>query len=318
MGILDMFKKKDQEQPQVQQQVTPEMAAVNQTVEPATTVVQPQPATSPQEVSVQPIAPIQPADQVINPIPVQPVNAAPAPIAPQAAPIQPDPAVGVNSSNMLQSNPFMEVPSVNETINQVPVVENIQPTVDNIFNAAPANLNVAPSMAPVSEPQPVAPEQIQPVTPTPVPQADFVTPLPNPVEPIAPTVQEITPVPDAPIAPVIDPNLNMEQPVNPVVNEQVTNPVVEQNITPENFNPMADTMTQLNDEKNNAQDIVPVVEDTAALIDNPQPIATPNNSLNVDLNAVFEGGENLTKEDTITNIVTEAVAEEEKMVFKSF
>ena len=117
---------------------------------------------------------------------------------------------------------------------------------------------------------------IQQPAPTPVDNSNMVAPIPAVHEPLPKeTINE-----SGTIAPIIDPSLTPEESSN------------------------------LDFERQNATDIIPAVEDTAALIDNPKPIVEQQIALNVNPEEIFEGGQN--KEDEITNIVGNTIKEEEQ------
>lgn len=311
MGILDMFKKKDNEPakaPEANIEVNNQVPVIDQNVT----------AEAQQQV-------LQTSVPAATPV-TSPIESTAAPVVPEIKSVTPDSSipqtVGVTTNNMIQSNPFMEVPSTSGV--QMPIQQPIQPNLENVFNATAADLNATAATS-LQQVTPIEPQigqqsaleqvQVNPNLTAEVPinaetpaidlnqQANFVTPTPVPVakEPVLPV--------DTPLAPVIDPTLNMEQPALQNVALSTEPTQVDEVV---NINPMTDDIKPIEAEKNNAQDIIPVVEDTAALIDNPQPIASPGADLNVDLIDVFEGGENVTKEDEITNIVTEAVAAEEQ------
>lgn len=310
MGILDMFKKKDNESakaPEANIEVSNQVPVQDQNVT----------LEAQQQV-------LQTSGQAATPVtsPLEPVVPS---VVPETQSVTPDSSipqtVGVTTNNMIQSNPFMEVPSTSGA--QTPIQQPIQPNLENVFNATAADLNATPATS-LQQVTPIEPQigqpaleqvQVNPNLTAEVPinagtpaidvnqQVNFITPTPVPV-----TREPVSPV-DKPLAPVIDPTLNMEQPVLQNIAPSTEPTQVDEVV---NINPMTNDIKPIEAEKNNAQDIIPIVEDTAALIDNPQPIAAPGADLNVDLINVFEGGENVTKEDEITNIVTEVVAAEEQ------
>ena len=275
MGILDMFKKKENKETATNN--TP--APIQQNVE-VTPVVPTQPPVVNQESQgnlgspVPAIAPdvpavpeVQPITNGQNPLPamtpelnvVTSVNT-PAPMTPMVPqePATSNIQVGISTTNMLENNPFMESQTA-PAFNQVPQapVEAQVPNFDNIFNATPADLIQQPAQTPVDNSNMVAP--------TPVVHEPFP----------AQTINE-----SGTIAPVIDPSLKPEE------------------------------SSSIDFERQNATDIIPAVEDTAALIDNPKPIVEQQIALNVNPEEIFVGGS--TKDDEITNIVGNTIMEEEQ------
>ncbi len=230
-------------------------AAMAPTV-PVTPNVTQVPNNEPVAPNIQNVQPIIPAGQNIA-TPIN--NQAPiAPVMPQEQPTTANVSTGINTTNMLENNPFMESQTT-PTFDQTPQapVETTAPNFDNIFNATPADL-------------------IQQPAPTPVDNSNMVAPIPAVHEPLPKeTINE-----SGTIAPIIDPSLTSEESSN------------------------------LDFERQNATDIIPAVEDTAALIDNPKPIVEQQIALNVNPEEIFEGGQN--KEDEITNIVGNTIKEEEQ------
>lgn len=230
-------------------------AAMAPTV-PVTPNVTQVPNNEPVAPNIQNVQPIMPADQNIA-APIN--NQAPiAPVMPQEQPTTANVSMGINTTNMLENNPFMESQTT-PTFDQTPQapVEATAPNFDNIFNATPADL-------------------IQQPAPTPVDNSNMVAPTPAVHEPLPKeTINE-----SGTIAPIIDPSLTPEESSN------------------------------LDFERQNATDIIPAVEDTAALIDNPKPIVEQQIALKVKPEEIFEGGQN--KEDEITNIVGNTIKEEEQ------
>ena len=275
MGILDMFKKKENKEtatnntpvpPQQNVEVTPvappQPPVVNQ--ESQGNLGSPVPAIAP---DVPAVPEVQPITNGQNPQPVMTpelnvvtsVNT-PAPMTPMMPqePATSNIQVGISTTNMLENNPFMESQTA-PAFNQVPQapVEAQVPNFDNIFNATPADL-------------------IQQPAPTPIDNSNMVAPTPVVHEPFpAQTINE-----SGTIAPVIDPSLKAEE------------------------------SSSIDFERQNATDIIPAVEDTAALIDNPKPIVEQQIALNVNPEEIFVGGS--TKDDEITNIVGNTIMEEEQ------
>ncbi len=275
MGILDMFKKKENKEtatnntpvpPQQNVEVTPvappQPPVVNQ--ESQGNLGSPVPAIAP---DVPAVPEVQPITNGQNPQPVMTpelnvvtsVNT-PAPMTPMMPqePATSNIQVGISTTNMLENNPFMESQTA-PAFNQVPQapVEAQVPNFDNIFNATPADL-------------------IQQPAPTPIDNSNMVAPTPVVHEPFpAQTINE-----SGTIAPVIDPSLKTEE------------------------------SSSIDFERQNATDIIPAVEDTAALIDNPKPIVEQQIALNVNPEEIFVGGS--TKDDEITNIVGNTIMEEEQ------
>ena len=70
-----------------------------------------------------------------------------------------------------------------------------------------------------------------------------------------------------------------------------------------------DKLVKKDEISENEEKSVPIVEQTAAKIDNPMPVSEQTNMFSVDPKEILMGG---TKEDEITKIISEVVQKEEK------
>lgn len=222
---------------------------------------------------------------------------------------------------------------VTPNVTQVPNNEPVAPNIQNVQPIMPADQNIA---TPINNQAPIAPvmPQEQPATANVSMGINTTNMLENnpfmesqttptfdqtpqaPVEATAPNFDNIFNATPADLiqqpAPTPVDNSNMVAPTPAVheplpketINESGTiAPIIDPSLTPEES-------SNLDFERQNATDIIPAVEDTAALIDNPKPIVEQQIALNVNPEEIFEGGQN--KEDEITNIVGNTIKEEEQ------
>lgn len=255
-------------------------------------VVPTQPSVE-QSAPVTQVAPAQAADPN--------TQIAPAPVAQNVNPVQNNESVAPNIQNVQPIMPADQnvATPINNQAPIAPVMPQTQPTAANVSmginttNMLENNPFMESQATPTFDQTPQAPVEattpnfdnifnatpadlIQQPAPTPVDNSNMVAPTPAVHEPLPKeTINE-----SGTIAPVIDPSLTPEE------------------------------SSTLDFERQNATDIIPAVEDTAALIDNPKPIVEQQIALNVNPEEIFEGGQN--KEDEITNIVGNTIKEEEQ------
>lgn len=168
-----------------------------------------------QTISQSEISPIQPVDNIVEPLPIQPLET--------VTPVQSNPVVGEQiikedkptvSEQITEEQPILEQPQVQESINQPvnPVLQEfampVNPVVQDFSNQTPVN--------------PVVQEFSQVVNPT---VQEFSIPQEN-IQPFEQSIQSVQPIVQNQPTIVQEQNVplsNINEPVNPVVQE-FTNP----------------------------------------------------------------------------------------------